>query len=188
MKQRCLATIPNGNDAESPRLSGQGRNTAHFHSSNQKNGVLGEEADQLHRPRQTCEVEKPQKDHRRMGALSSGPFHLPRNARPGPALSESSCLIIAALNILDVERLVTSLRHPILKALCLAPEAQDIVVSKRLTNAMNIKDAIQSEALGQRLDVAALCPLGSESWSKRLMQFDKISIDKVEIQTTLFCR
>ncbi|KAK1511792.1 hypothetical protein CTAM01_00722 [Colletotrichum tamarilloi] len=24
MKQRCLATIPNGNDAESPRLSDQG--------------------------------------------------------------------------------------------------------------------------------------------------------------------
>lgn len=26
MKQRYLATTPNGNDAESPRLSGQGRN------------------------------------------------------------------------------------------------------------------------------------------------------------------
>ncbi|KAK1654442.1 hypothetical protein BDP81DRAFT_83451 [Colletotrichum phormii] len=68
---------------------------AHCHSSNQKNGVLAEEPDESHRPRQTCEVEKPRKDHRRMGALSSGPFHLPRNASPGPALRESSCPTIA---------------------------------------------------------------------------------------------
>ncbi|KXH32159.1 hypothetical protein CSIM01_05828 [Colletotrichum simmondsii] len=53
-----------------------------------------------------------------------------------------------------------------------------IALEQALDECLNIKDAIQSEALDPRLDGAALHPLGSESWSKRLMQSDKISIDK----------
>ncbi|OHE95363.1 hypothetical protein CORC01_09374, partial [Colletotrichum orchidophilum] len=62
--------------------------------SNHKNAFFWR-GDCLHRPRQTCEVEELRRNHRcrhgAMGSLTSGRFQLPRNASPGPVLSESSC-------------------------------------------------------------------------------------------------